>query len=463
MKLSTSAQPPAAPDVLVVGGGTAALCAAISARRAGASVVLLEQAPRMQRGGNTRHSRNLRVVHEMSTAFSAGTYSAAEFEADLLRATGGRGDPALTQQLVQASAAIPEWLLAAGVRLQPTTSGVLPVSRKTVFLLGGGMFMLNALYDTAARLGVIIRYDAGVTALRFSDRHLEQAWVGQEVLRPRTAILCSGGAQADQAWLERSWGAAARGFINRGTPFAKATLLASMPRQGIMLTGDPGAAYLVAVDARYPNADGGIVTRIRCMPLGIVVDATGQRRHDESGDTASTRYALWGQRLATWPRQTGYLILDAAGMRDAPPSLYPPLLADSLDALAMRLQIPYAALAATLERYNTAIISAGDAPETWRTERLQPPKSRDARPITEPPFAAYPMRPGITWTYHGVAVDARLRVQRQDGGHIDNLFAAGMIMAPNLLPSGYLSGLAMTIGIVFGCLAGTGAADYARR
>jgi tricarballylate dehydrogenase len=70
------------------------------------------------------------------------------------------------------------------------------------------------------------------------------------------------------------------------------------------------------------------------------------------------------------------------------------------------------------------------------------------------------MRPGITFTYHGVGVDAQMRVTLRNGSVMNNLFAAGMLMAPNIFSSGYVSGLALTISCVSGRLAGQAAARY---
>ncbi|MFD2111938.1 FAD-dependent tricarballylate dehydrogenase TcuA [Thiorhodococcus fuscus] len=455
------------PDVLIIGGGTAALCAAIAARRSGASVLLAEAAPRTLRGGNTRHSRNLRFMHETSTPLSSGVYPEQDFRSDLDRATGASGDAALAQLLVRASADVTDWLTEAGVHFQPTAGGVLPVSRRTAFLLGGGMSMLNALYATAERLGVEIRYGCAVGDLRIGRQRLEQVQLQEDGasrwIEPRASVACCGGAQANRDWLCRHWGEAADGFLNRGTPFATGSVLESLFDQGARRVGDPTTAYLVAVDARSPADDGGIVTRIRCMPSGIVVDRDGRRFRDEGGDTASTRYAVWGQRLAHCPAQIAYLILDARALRSAPPSLYPPIQADSLASLAERLELPPSVLAATLADYNAATEPGKEDqdPVGWHTRDLDPPKTAYALPLTEPPFAAYPMRPGITFTYEGVAVDESARVLREDGQAIPNLFAAGMIMAPNIVPRGYVSGLALTIGIVFGRIAGMEAARHA--
>jgi tricarballylate dehydrogenase len=454
-----------APDVLVIGGGAAALAAAIEAAAAGARVRLLDQAPLALRGGNTRHSRNFRYAHDAPTPFTPDAYPADQFRADLLRATGGGADATLLDLLVAESAGLPGWLATQGVALQRADDGRLPYSRRTAFFLGGGMAAAQALLDRAAALGVHIDHGSGADSLRLRDRRVLTAITGHGELPAGAFVLASGGAHADPRWLARHWGQAAVGFINRGTPHCRGELLLGLLGQGAAAAGDPAGLYLVAVDARSPADDGGIVTRIRGMPLGIVVDHDGRRRFDEGADAASTRYARWGQRLAAYPRQTGWLILDAAGLRAAPTALYPPIRAPGIEALATALGIDARGLAATVAQYNAGIRApaAPGATSDWHTVGLDPPKSAHARPIAEPPFAAYPMRPGVTFAHYGVAVDARTRVAWRDGTHLDNAFAAGMIMAANLIPRGYLSGLAVSISLVFGRIAGREAALAASR
>ena len=97
-----------------------------------------------------------------------------------------------------------------------------------------------------------------------------------------------------------------------------------------------------------------------------------------------------------------------------------------------------------------------------RTSGLTPPKSRAAVALTVPPFAAYPIRPGVTFTHFGVSVDDHMRVMKTDGRPMHNVFAAGMIMGANVLGDGYLAGLGVTLSTVFGRLAGEEAALQAR-
>src|SRR5690349_5119638 len=329
---------PAAPDVLVVGGGVAALCAAIAARREGARVRLVEVAPRPMRGGNTRHSRNLRVVHDAPTPFSLGCYGADEFLAELQRAAEGQGDPALSRMLVERSADIVPWLAAQGVLFQRAGDGLLPFSRRTCFFFGGGKAAMNALYATAERLGVVIGYDSGARHLdlvRGCVQAVELATPsGREMLHPRAVVVCCGGAQADLAGLRPWWGEAADRFLIRGTPYADGGILRDLIDQGAATAGVPGACHLVAVDARSPDVDGGIVTRVRGIPAGIVVDQGGRRFHDEGGDTGPTRYAVWGRKVAEQPGQTAWLILDAMAEQRVPATAFPPLRAATLPALA---------------------------------------------------------------------------------------------------------------------------------
>ncbi|KAA5612950.1 FAD-dependent tricarballylate dehydrogenase TcuA [Rhodovastum atsumiense] len=451
------------PDVLVIGGSLAALCAAIAARRAGASVRLAELAPRSLRGGNARHGRNFRIMHPAPTPFSPGRYDGDEYLAELHRAAEGRNDPALSRELVVRSADIVSWLAAQGVGFQRADDGLLPVSRRTSFFLGGGKAMVNALYHTAERLGVAIGYDSGATELRITDGALRQVMLhtpaGTRMLRPRTTIVCCGGAQADLAGLRPFWGEAADAFIIRGVPYADGAVLRGLIAQGVATAGVPGACHLVAVDARSPPVDGGIVTRVLGIPAGIVVDRDARRFHDEGGDVGPTRYAVWGRKVAEQPGRIAWLILDAEGERQVPPLLFPPLRAATIPDLAALAGLDAAALAGTVAGFNAALRGEGDA---GHTVGLAPAKTRHARPLLIPPFAAIPIRPGITFTCFGVKVDARARVLMTDDTPIPNLFAAGMIMAPNILGTGYLAGAAMAISAVFGRLAGDEAARHVR-
>jgi tricarballylate dehydrogenase len=455
-------------DVLVIGGGSAALCAAIAARRSGASVHLVEQAPRALRGGNTRHARNFRVAHDRPTAYVPAEYSEEAFLQDLVRVTRGATDERLARLLIRGSATIATWLADSGVRLQDRTNGPMPYSRRTAFFLGGGKAMVNALYATAARLGVAIGYDSEVVGLGLEDDRACEVSVlrGGDIERvvARAVVVCSGGHQANLGWLREDIGAAADGFMVRGTPYATGSVLRLLLDAGVKPAGNPSRCHLVAVDARGPKFDGGIVTRITAIPHGIVVDRNCMRFHDEGEDVGKTHFARWGARIADRTDQIAFLIMDARGLGRASPAALPPIQGDTIAMLAAKLQLDPIALQSTVRNFNQAIATPGDLPPVdCRTTGLDPGKSHAAAPLTVPPFACYPLRPGITFTHYGVAVDDCLRVVRNDGRATGGVFAAGMIMAANVLGEGYLAGLGVTISTVFGRLAGEAAARHARR
>src|SRR5215212_7647931 len=168
-------------DVLVIGGGNAALCAAISARRAGASVLVLEGAPKLYRGGNTRHTRNMGWAQEAATDILTGPYTEEEFWDDLLRLTGGQTDEELAKFMIAESKDILNWIVEQGVRWQPSLGGTLSLGRTNLFFLGGGRAMLNALYRTAEELGVDILYNAEVIDLNIEHGMFLSAQLKQPV------------------------------------------------------------------------------------------------------------------------------------------------------------------------------------------------------------------------------------------------------------------------------------------
>jgi tricarballylate dehydrogenase len=455
-------------DVLVIGGGNAALCAAISACEAGASVMVLEHAPKAFRGGNSRHTRNLRVMHDSPTATLTESYPESEYWKDLLSVTRGKTDERLARMTIAATAELLPWMHFHGARFQPALGGTLSLSRTNAFFLGGGKALMNAYYASAERLGVSVVYDTEVRTLCLVNGTAREVVAVKDgvssTIRPKAVVVCAGGFQANIEWLREYWGDAASNFIIRGTPYAKGVVLRNLLEQGVASTGDPTQCHAVAVDARAPKFDGGIVSRLDCVPFSIVVDRNGRRFYDEGEDLWPKRYAIWGRLVAGLPEQIAYAIMDAKSENLFMPSAFPPIRAQSLGELARSLGIEANSLESTVRNFNEAVIPGkfnANALDGCRTEGIDPPKTHWARPIDEPPFIGYPLRPGITFTYLGVKVDQDARVVMKDGRPSSNLFAAGEIMAGNILGEGYIAGVGMAIGTVFGKIAGREAAKLA--
>jgi tricarballylate dehydrogenase len=454
-------------DVAIIGGGNAALCAALTAARAGARVVVLESAPRDLRGGNSRHTRNFRCAHDGPDRFLTGAYPEDELMSDLLSVNGGATDERLARLVIRGSVTCPQWMAEAGVRFQAALHGTLQLSRTNLFFLGGGKALMNSYYAAAARLGVEVRYDAEVVGLNMIGGRFESATVrhGSDLgtLHARAVVVASGGFEANLEWLREVWGQPAENFIVRGTPYNRGTPLKLLLDAGAQPVGEAAECHAIAVDARSPKFDGGIVTRLDCLPLGIVVNVRGERFYDEGEEVWPKRYAIWGQLIARQPDQLAYAIIDAKSADSFLPSVFPPMVASSIRELAGLLKLPAGALEGTVDRYNQAVRpGAFDLTrlDDCRTEGLAPDKSHWARRLETPPFWGYPLRPGITFTYLGLAVNERARVQMGNGTSAENVYAAGEIMAGNILRRGYLAGFGMTIGTVVGRVAGEEAARH---
>jgi len=456
------------PDVLVIGGGNAALCAAITARRTGASVVILEAAPKTYRGGNSRHTRNFRCMHDGPLGVLSDSYGLDEYYQDLLKVTKGNTDETLAKMTIEQSPDCYEWMQQQGVRFQPSLSGTLSLGRTNAFFLGGGKALVNALYRTAENLGVDIHYDAHVDHLDRMDNKIETVTAtlsGQpHVFTPCAVVVASGGFQADLDWLARAWGPAAQNFLIRGTPYNRGVVLKDLLDQDIDSVGDPTQCHAVAIDGRAPKYDGGIVTRLDCVPFSVVVNKDAQRFYDEGEDVWPKRYAIWGRLVAAERDQVAYAIIDARSLNLFMPSVFPPIQADTIEGLGQQLGLNTTELRKTIDGFNAACQDGAFTPtelDGLATTGITPAKTNWARAISQPPFYAYELRPGVTFTYLGLKVDETAQVQSQSGA-IENLWAAGEIMAGSILGQGYLAGFGMTIGTVFGRLAGQGAANYVK-
>jgi tricarballylate dehydrogenase len=456
-------------DVLVIGGGNAGLCAALMAREAGASVLLLESAPREWRGGNSQHTRNLRCMHDAPQDVLLEAYPEEEFWQDLRKVTGGATDEKLARLVIRASSTGRPWMRRHGVHFQPSLAGTLHLSRTNAFFMGGGKALVNAYYRSAENLGVQVRYDAPVDRLELDGDRFVAGWCNGERIEAKSCVLACGGFESNREWLREAWGQDERGewpadnFLIRGTRFNQGVLLKFMMGTGADIIGDPSQSHCVAIDARAPLYDGGICTRVDAVSLGVMVNREAERFYDEGEDFWPKRYAIWGRLVAQQPGQIGYCIIDSKAVGRFMPPVFPGVQADSLPELAAKLGLDVPTFMQTLDGFNAAC-HVGTFDHTvlddCHTEGIAPVKSHWARPIDTPPFLGYALRPGITFTYLGLKTDERAAVHF-GGLPSENLFVAGEMMAGNVLGKGYTAGVGMSIGTAFGRIAGTEAARAA--
>lgn len=455
-------------DVLVIGGGNAALCAALSAREQNASVILVESAPRAWRGGNSSHTRNFRCMHQAPTDVLTDSYPEDEYFQDVFRVTGGETNEEMARYVIRETEGCTPWMKANGVRFQPSLGGTLHLGRTNAFFLGGGKALVNAYYKAAEKAGVQILYETEAKSLNFSNDTCDSVDLvanGKPLrIHGKSVVIASGGFESNVAWLEEAWGPAARNFLIRGTRYNQGVMLRELMRNKACIIGDPTQGHAVAIDARAPKYDGGIVTRVDCVSLGIVLNKEGRRFYDEGEDFWPKRYAIWGRLVAQQPDQIAYCIIDSKAIGRFMPSVFKSIAADSIETLAERLGLPVATTVETVKAFNRAV-----EPGTFdhsvldgcRTQGLQPEKTNWAQKIDTGPFYAYPLATGITFTYMGVKVTKQAQVIMEDGALATNVFAAGEIMAGNILSKGYVAGFGMAIGTVFGRIAGTEAAKHA--
>jgi tricarballylate dehydrogenase len=385
--------------------------------------------------------------------------------------TAGRTNEALARLVIRESHHVRGWMRRHGVHFQPSLSGTLHLSRTNAFFMGGGKALVNAYYRSAQALGVQVRYEAPVQRLELDGgRFVAAVLQSGERIAARSCVVANGGFESNREWLREAWGRNERGewpadqFLIRGTRYNQGVLLRDLLAQGADAIGDATQAHMVAIDARAPLYDGGICTRVDCVSLGIMVNRDGQRFYDDGEDFWPKRYAIWGRLVALQPGQVGHSIIDAKAVGRFMPPVFRGERADTLEALAAQLKLPVPAFVETVRAYNAACRPGRfdhAVLDDCATEGLTPPKTHWARPIDTPPFFGYTLKPGVTFTYLGLRVDERARVHF-GGAPSPNLLAAGEVMAGNVLGQGYTAGVGMTIGTVFGHIAGAQALQALR-
>ena len=478
--------------VVVVGGGNAALNAAIAAREAGADVTLLERAPFALRGGNSRFTAGAmrtvyagvddlrRLMPDLTDSEIArsdfGAYSREQFYDDMGRVTQYRTDPDLAERLIDSSFETLCWMRDKGVRFLPLYGRQsFEVDGKvrfwgglTVEAWGGGPGLVDALTGIATASGVDVRYGVRATALATTARGFEVR-SGSEVVRGDAVVLACGGFESNPAWRTRYLGPGWDLAKVRGTRFNTGDGIRMAVDVGAAARGNYSGCHAVGWDMNAPefgDLDVGDNFQKHSYPFGIMVNLGGERFVDEGEDFRNYTYARYGREVLNQPGQCAWQIFDAKVshlLRDEYRiRRVTKVTADTLDALAAKMEgVDGECLVAEIARYNAAVDTSTPFDPTVkdgrRTHGLRVDKSNWANPLDTPPFEAYGITCGITFTFGGLAVDQAARVMSEEGAPIPGLYAAGELVG-GLFYFNYPGGTGLTSGAVFGREAGRNAA-----
>ena len=479
--------------VVVVGSGNAGFCAALAARDAGAPVLLLEKADENWAGGNSYFTAGaIRTTHagvddlrpllahgddERLDCTDLAPYTPDDFRADMLRVTAGRTDPALLRVLVDEIAPAMRWLHGKGIafRLMYDRQSF-EVNGRYGFWGGlalgtvdGGKGLVAGLRQAAVRAGVDVRFGAPVSDLVAEAGRVVGVEVDGERIDASAVVLASGGFEADPqlraAHLGPGWDLAKV----RGTPHNTGELLMRALEHGAQSTGHWSGCHSTAWDAGAPVSGDRELTNLytkQSYPIGIVVNAAGQRFVDEGADFRNYTYAKYGAEILRQPGALAYQLYDAqtVGLLRQDEYTAPGVSRheeETIAGLERALDIPEGALQRTVSEFNAAITT--DVPfnpavkDGRRTIGLALPKSNWALALEQPPFVAFAVTCGITYTFGGLRIDTDARVIDRAGRPIPGLYAAGEI-ASGLFFHNYPGGSGLAAGAVFGRRAGHGAA-----
>ena len=487
-------------DVIVVGGGNAALCAAISAADEGAKVLLLERAPEDDRGGNSLYTEGLmRCVYNGSEDIKAlspdlseeemksdfGTYTEDKFFDDMARITQNRTDPDLCELLVRNSNAMMHWLKDKGVRWLPQFGRQsFKVDGKYTFwggatlaAVGGGPGLVNTLYKAAEKAGVTVLYEAWARDLIHSDAGVHGVVVNLKgttrEFRADSVILACGGFESNAAWRARHLGPGWDLAKVRGTKFNTGDGLEMAMKIGAQPWGHWSGCHSVGWE-RYASDFGEPATSDDYerdnYPFSIMVNAEGKRFVDEGADIRNYTYAKYGRIILQQPMQFAWQIFDSSVLHFLRPEYrskhVTKVVANSIEELVDKLDdVNKPQLLKTIREFNAAV--KRDVPFSPNvkdgrcTVGLELPKSNWAIPIENPPFEAYAVTCGITFTFGGLRITTEAQVMDTNHRPIPGLYAAGE-MVGGLFYFNYPGATGLMSGTVFGRIAGRSAASAAK-
>lgn len=490
------------PKVLVLGAGNAGLCAAIAASEQGADVTVLEAAPLAERGGNSRFTAGaMRVVYngvedlrklipdlipreEEQTDF--GQYTEADFMDDLARVTEYRCDPDLVETLVKQSLPTLLWMGENGVRFVPVYGRqALMFEGKytfwgglTVEASGGGPGLVDTLAQAGERRGVEILYEHRAVSLldrEGSAGGVEVVHRGQRLaIEADAVVLASGGFEANTEWRSRYLGPGWDLARVRGSRFNMGEGIKMALEFGAMPWGHWSGCHAVGWDRNAPevgNLAVGDGYQKHSYPFGIMVNSRGERFLDEGADFRNYTYAKYGAEILRQPGQFAWQVFDSkvsALLREEYRiKEVSKVTADTLEDLAKAMDgVDGAGFLRTVEEFNRAVetdVSFNPNVKDGRgTVGLAVDKSNWANTLSDPPFEAYAVTCGITFTFGGVRADPAARVLGVDGEPIKGLYACGELLG-GIFYFNYPGGSGLTSGAVFGRIAGTEAGRVKRR
>lgn len=486
------------PDVVVVGSGNAGFSAALTAREQGANVLIIEKAPREWIGGNSWFTAGAyRLSHDglddvgdlvepLEGRIDLPPYTREDYHADMRRVTEDKCDPELTGILISEAREAAGWMRGKGIRWRlmderqaHESGGHLRFwGGLAVGSVGGGEGLIDAYLRAIDSAGVRLRTEAPVNGLLMRDGSVIGVRVSRdgeppEEIRAAAVVLASGGFEADAELRARFLGEDWRRARVRGTPHNTGEAMLAAVSVGAQPHGDWLGCHSIAWDAAAGSfGDRSVSNRYsrQGYPFGLVVTIHGERFVDEGADFRNYTYAKYGAEILRQPEGMAFQIFDANSIGlisriDYNTASASRSEATSIGDLADQAGIDRGGLERTIREYNAAISSSAFDPTVLDgkgTTGIHPPKSNWALPIDTPPFTAFAVVCGITFTFGGLRINSDGAVMNQTGNPLPGLFAAGETVG-GLFHHNYPGGTGLASGTVFGRRAGRAAAALALR